>query len=127
MVMDIPFVTMNEVQTWVGNLIILPQDIDRLIFRASELIRRKTYHRTDDTDRVEDVKNATCAQVEYWLQIDESSDITGPLGPMKIKDFSFNSKFTVLAPRARDLLLDAGLLYKGVDIGRNSYRGMDVK
>ena len=127
MVMDIPFVTMNEVQTWVGNLIILPQDIDRLILRASELIRRKTYHRTDDTDRVEDVKNATCAQVEYWLQIDEASDITGPLGPMKIKDFSFNSKFTVLAPRARDLLLDAGLLYKGVNIGRNSYRGMDVK
>jgi hypothetical protein len=127
MFMDIPFVTVNEVQTWVGNLITLPQDIDRLILRASELIRRKTYHRTDDTDRVEDVKNAACAQVEYWLQIDEASDITGPLGPMKIKDFSFNSKFTVLAPRARDLLLDAGLLYKGVDIGRNSYRGMDVK
>jgi hypothetical protein len=125
--MDIPFVTSNEVQTWVGNLITLPQDIDRLILRASELIRRKTYHRTDETDRVEDVKNATCAQVEYWLQIDEASDITGPLGPMKIKDFSFNSWFTVLAPRARDLLLDAGLLYKGVDIGRNSYRGMDVK
>jgi hypothetical protein len=127
MVMDIPFVTANEVQTWVGNLISLPADIDRLIFRASELIRHKTYHRTDDTDQVEDVKNAACAQVEYWLQIDEASDITGPLGPMKIKDFSFNSKFTVLAPRARDLLLDAGLLYKGVDIGRNSYRGMDVK
>jgi hypothetical protein len=125
--MNIPFVTTNEVQTWVGDLITLPQDIDRLILRASELIRRKTYHRTDDTDRVEDVKNATCAQVEYWLQIDEASDITGPLGPMKIKDFSFNSKFTVLAPRAKDLLLDAGLLYKGIDIGRNSYRGMDVK
>ena len=125
--MDIPFVTANEVQTWVGNIFTLPTDIDRLIHRASELIWRKTYHRTDDTDRVEDVKNATCAQVEYWLQIDEASDITGPLGPMKIKDFSFNSRFTVLAPRARDLLLDAGLIYKGVNIGRNSYRGMDVK
>jgi hypothetical protein len=127
MVMDIPFVTSNEVQTWVGNIITLPTDIDRLILRASELIRRKTYHRTDDTYQVEDVKNATCAQVEYWLQIDEASDITGPLGPMKIKDFSFNSKFTILAPRAKDLLLDAGLLYKGVDIGKNNYRGMDVK
>ena len=125
--MDIPFVTANEVQTWVGNLITLPIDIDRIILRACELIRRKTYHRTDDTEWVEDVKNATCAQIEYWLQIDEASDITGPLGPMKIKDFSFNSRFTTLAPRARDLLLDAGLLYKRIDIGRSNYRGMDVK
>lgn len=125
--MEIPFVTSSDVQTWTGNAVTLPGDIDRLILRASELIRRKTYHRTDTTDQETEVKNATCAQVEYWLQIDEASDITGPLGPMRIKEFSFDSRFSTLAPRARDILLDAGLLYKGVNTGGSSFRGMDVK
>jgi hypothetical protein len=130
--LEIPLVTANEVQNWIGDQMALPPDIDRLILRASELIWRHTYHQTEiitaqDTQLLTNVKNATCAQIEYWLQIDEASDITGPLGAMKLKDFAFDSKFAVLAPRTRDILLDAGLLYKGIGTMPNTYRGMDVK
>ncbi|HBE80359.1 MAG TPA: hypothetical protein DDW65_21635 [Firmicutes bacterium] len=127
--MNSPFITSNEIKTWIGDSVTLATDIDRLILRASELIYRKTRHLTNTADTTEEtaIKSATCAQIEYWMEIDETTDITGPLGAMKISDFEFNSKFGKLAPRAKEILVDAGLLYKGVNgAGRYSIEGKDV-
>jgi len=127
--MNIPFATVDDLIGYLGlpDASSLPADIIRMIHRASELIYRKTRHLTETTDKESEVTQATCAQIEYWLQIDETSDITGPLGPMKIEDFSFNSKFGKLGPRCKEILVDAGLMYKGVS-GSSHYHieGKDV-
>ena len=127
--MNLPFATVDDLLDYLGlpDASTLPGDISRMLFRASELIYRKTRHMTDTTDKKAEVIQATCAQIEYWLQIDETSDITGPLGPMKIEDFSFNSKFGKLGPRCKEILIDAGLMYKGVSgSGRYNLEGKDV-
>lgn len=127
--MNYPFASIDDLINYLGlpDASTLPSDIDRMIKRASELIYRKTRHITDTSDKVSDITQATCAQIEYWLQIDETSDVTGPLGPMKIEDFSFNSKFGKLGPRCKEILIDAGLMYKGVSgSGRYNLEGKDV-
>jgi hypothetical protein len=127
--MNYPFATIDDLINYLGlpDASSLPSDIDRIIKRASELIYRKTRHLTDTSDKESEITQATCAQIEYWLQIDETSDITGPLGPMKIEDFSFNSKFGKLGPRCKEILIDTGLMYKGVSgSGRYNLEGKDV-
>lgn len=101
----------------------LPADSARLIKRASELIDMATLNRIDttDTEHAEAAKNASCAQVEYWLQAGEHQDVTGPIQGYSIG--SFQVQFgagdnrispTELAPRAKRYLFLSGLMYRGV-------------
>ncbi|HEX3047203.1 MAG TPA: hypothetical protein VHY08_20785 [Bacillota bacterium] len=110
------YATINDLQNYLGlaDPSSLPPDTERLLQRASDLIDFKTFGNA--VLNPEKAKTATCAQVEYWLEIDESSDITGPLGEIHIDTLSTNSKFAVLAPRARRYLHFAGLLKAGVNM-----------
>ena len=99
----------------------LPDDTTRLLDRASELIETKIMHNYDEEieDHVEGAKQATCAQIEYWLNMSEDIDITNMPHNVSIGSFSMgsgqssSSSFTKLAPRARRLLFTSGLLYAG--------------
>ena len=99
-----------------------PRDLARLLERASELIDDATktaWYATDAGGLPTDVgvlaafRDATCAQVEFWLAGDEEDDVLGP-----VKEVSFGTvKATpecvyVLAPRAARFLREAGLFRK---------------
>lgn len=102
-----------------------PEDLSRLLTRASELIddncRTAVYDvDTDDLptglDVVAAFRDATCAQVEFWLAGDEEDDVLGPvewslsMGNTSTKPAAGLS--LTLAPRAARILRSAGL-YSG--------------
>ena len=101
----------------------LSTDSERLLQRASELVSSMVKRNYDSTvtTHVEAVRNATCAQVEYWQEVGESMDVRGPLQGLIIGKTQYqygagNNRITpsYLAPRAHRFLMDAGLLYAGV-------------
>lgn len=98
----------------------LPDEADRLLVRASELIDDKvrapftvdtvTSLPTDDT--VAGVlRDAVCAQVEFWVEVGEEHDVAG-LGNRQasVGQLSMAALPPELAPRAYRLLHTAGLL-----------------
>lgn len=108
------YATIEDLTEYLSPATTLPDDIDRLLQRASELIDFKTYGKAAEDP--ETACRATCAQIEYWLQIDECNDITGPLGAVSLDGFSMESRFATLAPRAQRYLQTANLIYSGVGI-----------
>jgi hypothetical protein len=92
-------------------------DPARLLVRATDLIRRSSLGRSDstklDAQQLEYRTNATCAQVEFWVEAGEEVDKLAPQGREQIGSFSREAPAR-LAPRARDYLLMAGMLYRGV-------------
>lgn len=101
----------------------LPDDIDRLIDRADELIDEAVLPNvidTTDSDQATAAQNATCAQVEYWLNSDEEMDIINLPSYYTIGSYQVGSatrtqgQESKLAPRAKRILFKAGLLYRGV-------------
>lgn len=94
----------------------MPSDINRLLVRASELLDYATRNRLREG---EIAKQATCAQVEFWLTMDESTDILGNIKAFSVKSFSVDygsNGLPTLAPRAKRILSRAGLLYRGVSV-----------
>jgi hypothetical protein len=108
----------------------LPTDAERQLQRASELIRHYTLGRVAVTNaaHVDAVKQATCAQVESWISDGEDSDTGRALKSYSIGRVSVayadsggnqgSGAVSRLAPRARQELLQAGLLYCGGSTSR---------
>lgn len=95
----------------------LPSNSSNMLERASELIDFVTLSRIDTTDSDELLvaKKATCAQVEFWIQINVESDIIGnSYNSISMGQLSMNGKFNTLAPRARRALQIAGMYNRGV-------------
>lgn len=118
-----PYATAQDVTEYTG-IDNLPDDIDRIITRAEGLIDEKTRGRidSDNADHMEAAREATCAQIEYWLSMGEEVDISNMPHNFSIGSFSMGSgnsgqsNISKLAPRARRHLFLAGLLYSGVDV-----------
>jgi len=102
-----------------------PVDLSRLLDRATDLIddylRTAVYDVDDDgeptdADVIAVLRDATCAQVEFWLAGDEEDDILGPvqgvaLGGMQVQYGAADNPVAphYLAPRAARILRNAGL------------------
>ncbi|MEN6426106.1 MAG: hypothetical protein ABFE13_12125 [Phycisphaerales bacterium] len=96
-----------------------PNDLTRELLRASELIddfiRTACYEVDDegdptDADDIAALRDATCAQVEFWLAGDEEDDVLGPIKELKIGTVDAIPAYVhVLAPRAARILRTAGL------------------
>jgi hypothetical protein len=113
------YATVSELSNFTGiPEIDLPADTNRMLQRASELVDFATMNRINATDTVhmEAAKKATCAQVEYWIEVDESMDKIGAPEAFNIGSFSMNGKLPELSQRARRILFLAGLLYRGVSM-----------
>jgi len=94
----------------------LTDDASRLIDRAEELLDFVTLDRIDTTepDQETAAQNATCAQVEYWVQaIGENYDIAGAVENFSVGNlqmtFSDNGG-SVMAPRAYRHLRNWGMI-----------------
>jgi len=104
---------------------LLPE-VDRLLEDAEDLINYAIMGRydADIPEYVTAVKKAVCAQVEYWMQVGDDSDIANDM-PQSFTIGSFSmtmgaNKGTAsggmppLAPRARRYLAYVGLLSRKV-------------
>lgn len=102
-----------------------PTDAARLLDRASELMDdtvRAPFTTSGDGDLPTDasiaaaMKNATCAQVEFWQEVGEANDVDGLAGTtiMLTGTTGFQGKRApVVAPRALRYLKAAGLMGMG--------------
>ena len=107
-----------------------PADDGRLLSRASELIDdhiiTAVYAVNDqgyptDQAHIDALRDAVCAQVEYWLAGDEEDDILGPtqglaLAGLQVQYGAGENRATpmYLAPRAARALARGGLLSAAV-------------
>lgn len=111
----------------------LPSDAARLLTRAGELFDSVTLGRFGDEATVEAdatalarAKRAECAQVEYWIEAGEDSDIQGGITAYKAGSVSIqrrpgqtgsgSSNRDRVSPRARDALFLGGFLNGGVRV-----------
>lgn len=94
----------------------LPDNTSTVIKRASEMIDYSTLDRinAENSEHLEAAKQAVCAQVEYWMTIDESFDIIGGMEHFSVASFSMKGNLKKLAPRAFRALFIAGLTHRRV-------------
>ena len=120
------YATPAQVADYLGIPILqLPPNINGLLEVASELIDYATLNRInlDPTDdNLEAAKKATIYQYEFWSVTGDQSDVVGQsiesfsLGSLSV---NFNTSSggptpNVVAPRAKRVLVTAGLYYRGV-------------
>jgi len=113
------YATLTELADYLGvQEVDLPDDAERLLERASELI---DYYTLGRIEAGETASEATVRQYEWWSQFDEfntqqffSSIQIGPFQASNAEQKG-QSGPPELAPRARQLLLLAGYLNRGVD------------
>ena len=82
-------------------------------------IRTKRASDSTDSEIVEAVMLATCAQLEYWMVTGESTSIQGNIKSATVGGFSvtFEEGSTkAVCTRTNQYLRDAGLLYRGVKV-----------
>ena len=108
---------------WTPGTVTDTAETERLIDRASELIDNYTLGRIEDDnpDHIAAANKATCAQIEYWLEQGEGDDMKRPIkqySASKISVTFVDGLPTRLAARARQALLQSGLLYCGVSAAR---------
>lgn len=106
---DYLFIPLNE----------LPSDSEKLLARASEIVKHATLNNLDilNEQHLEAMKMATCAQVEYWLNAGEQTDIIGNMKSYSLDDLSVDfgdGKRGALSDRAIGHLNSQGLLYRGI-------------
>lgn len=98
-------------------------DAERLLVRASELLDSMViggYSIADDTGLPTDtdvataLRDACCAQVEFWLEVGEEHDVVGLAGSVAVGQLRVDRLPNTLAPRARRILGNAGLFREGV-------------
>lgn len=118
------YATSEELATFLGS-VPAPEDQERLLTRASELIDdylRTALYAVDDDGLPTDpavtaaLRDAACAQVEFWLAGDEEDDILGPVQSVSLSGLSmemgaaqYRTAPMALAPRAARILRSAGI------------------
>ncbi len=113
------YATTTELSTYTGiPESDLPDDSDRLLERASDIIDYLVKIDYTESDYTDELRDATCAQVEYWLSMGEEIDYTQFPHNFSIGSFSMgsgtgNQNINPYAPRMYRILLSAGLLYSG--------------
>lgn len=111
--------TTEELTEWLGSE--APQNAGRLLQRASNLIDSvvvapyaKLADGTIIDSNVSDaLRDATCAQVEWWLETGDHAEATARFKPSG-KGISATPTGLRLAPQAADALFVGGLLSRGV-------------
>jgi hypothetical protein len=95
---------------------------DRLLQRASEVVAyhtiglaKKYWHTVtvdDPADQyTEALRDATCAQAEYWLEVGEEHDVVGLRGMIGAGRLQIQKLPNELGPRAHRFLVEGGLLH----------------
>ena len=98
---------------------------EKLLVRASEIIDWATLNRAqifyeddpdDDLGWRTTLKNATCDQVEFWLEVGEEHDVASMRGSIVSGRLQIHPTPPRLGDRAKQTLINGGLLYRGVGV-----------
>ena len=98
----------------------VPNDTTKLRRDASELIdfvsqgRAQVAFDSDDATLKALLSDATCDQVEYWLEVGPEHDVVGLVGSLTSGRWSVSKVTPALGPRALRTLKRAGLFWSGV-------------
>lgn len=107
----------------------LPANSNNMLKRASELIKRITLNNLNinNPDHMEAVKLATCAQVEYWIELGINPVVINSVSSYNAGSMSVNfntASIEQISLRSRGYLNDQRLLYRGIKVrGPSSYVG----
>jgi hypothetical protein len=119
------YATVEQLQAYLGTE--PPAGVARLLERASELLDYAALGRIDLTKErhIAAAQKAACAQVEYWIE--QGEEVAKGATPQSVSIGNLSLDYTgrdgsgggipQLAPRARQALFLAGLLYRGVGMG----------
>lgn len=118
------YATIPDLTARLSSAYAVPADAATLLAKASELIdyvafgRAQTLYESTDpakANRQRLLADATCDQVEYWLEVGEEHDVVGlPAGSsLQGGRVQVQKMPGALGQRARRTLLRAGLLYAG--------------
>ncbi len=123
MAAPVTYVTAEELAEYIGGRYDLSVDTGLLLRDASRLVDNVTIHKAfyewrdplpdPLTDEQSMIKEAVCAQIEYWLEIGTEQSVDPQTGPVQIAALSLPDR-SRLAPKAREALNSVGLLYRGV-------------
>lgn len=113
-----------------------PDQVERLLERASDLMDDVVvipYLDSDgnfidedtngDSDYRDSLKDAVCAQVEFWLEVGEEHDITNQRGQITVSGLQISKLPDTLADRAKRALGRSGLLNRSIGSGPQSRFG----
>lgn len=119
------YATVEELQQYIGGRYNLSVDSQLLLRDASRFLDRVTLGHAfwewpndgvvpdPPSDEQSFIKEAVCAQVEYWLELGEEQSVAPQEGDAQLGQLRVPTP-PRLAPKARDALLAAGLMYRGV-------------
>lgn len=120
---SVTYATPEELQEYIGGRYQLPMDVELLLRDASRLLDRqsldKVFWEWADplpdplTDEQSFIKEAVCAQVEYWLELGEEQSVAPQPDDVQLGALHL-PRPQRLAPKAVDALNAVGLLYRGV-------------
>ena len=118
------YATEEELAEYVGGRYELSMDTGLLLRDASRLIDHVTLQRAylewadplpdPLTDEQTALKEATLAQVEYWLELGEEQSVAPQPGDVQLGALHLPTP-SRLAPKARDALNSTSLMYRGVE------------
>lgn len=115
-----PHATRQELADWLSSDAPLPseEEQDRLLKRATTVVNAAAVARHDPEAGAVSaaLRDATCAQVEQWLAVNEGVDIEGWPAETHVQasGLSVNRPPDTLAPRARRILAGEGLTQGGM-------------
>ena len=115
------YATAAYLEEYLGEGYALPAEPDRVLLRASEVLAEATFGRAGlvwhdiDVDHPVDaytnaIRDATCAQVEFWMETGEEFDVSGLQGSLSVGRMQIGQLPNHLAPRARRHLTRVGLI-----------------
>lgn len=118
------YATESELAEYLGvNISDLPDDVDNMLDKASEVIDYITLDQidTEDEAHLKAAKMATMAQYEYWADLGtDTTDVLQQVDSISIGSFSISgsgeNSFKTVAERARYYLFLEGLLNTGVEM-----------
>lgn len=127
--MTTPYATVEDLVAWLPADALSGGDTDRLLLAASRRVDAavRAPYATDDDDLPTDdrvaaaLRDATCAQVEFWLEVGEAADVDGLAGTTYSVPGYSGTRTPKLGPRALDALTSAGLTQIGGT--RNGHHG----
>lgn len=117
----VQFATPAELEQYLGQQYPLPAEPDRVLQRASEVIEQASFGAAGrswfvvDVDHPEDqyiraIRDAVCAQVEFWMETGEEFDVGGLQGAIGISRLQISKLPDRLGVRAYRHLRNVGLM-----------------
>ena len=113
----LPYATSDDLNGWLGSAVTAPADPDRLLARASNVVDgmvRAPFDVDGDGIATDEtvagaLRDATCAVVEQWMEVDEANDIDGLASTPVTTTGHSGQRAPRWCPRAIEILRNAGL------------------